>query len=336
MSLADAAARAGEAPSTTLPTAAAALTGASAVPTQVRTATTVAPDPARQRLHAVLTALKPALASAVREDVVPANLAPSLGRAANDVPAPFVDGCLDGFTDTSVHPCVFGDANGSSTVVLFGDSHAAQWFGSVNGVATARGWRLVVMTKATCPPVDVEVFSPVLERSYTECDRFRQAALARISSLHPALVILAVARHYSDVYHFQVYSPTWLQGMSQMVQQLRASSPRVVVLGPIPKPGTNIPQCLSAHVDDAVQCTQPIQSNVYVPAGADAEQQVVRDAGGAYVNVEPWMCTPTTCAVMVGNILVYRDDNHLTDTFARWLTPLMGARLDLVMQRGAS
>jgi len=33
---------------------------------------------------------------------------------------------------------------------------------------------------------------------------------------------------------------------------------------------------------------------------------------------------------------VYRDDNHLTDTFARWLTPLMGARLDLVMQRGAS
>ena len=336
VSLADAAARAGQAPSTTLPTAAAALTGASAVPTQVRTATTVAPDPARQRLHAVLTALKPALASAVREDVVPANLAPSLGRAANDVPAPFVDGCLDGFTDTSVHPCVFGDANGSSTVVLFGDSHAAQWFGSVNGVATARGWRLVVMTKATCPPVDVEVFSPVLERSYTECDRFRQAALARISSLHPALVILAVARHYSDVYHFQVYSPTWLQGMSQMVQQLRASSPRVVVLGPIPKPGTNIPQCLSAHVDDAVQCTQPIQSNVYVPAGADAEQQVVRDAGGAYVNVEPWMCTTTTCAVMVGNILVYRDDNHLTDTFARWLTPLMGARLDLVMQRGAS
>jgi len=264
---------------------------------------------------------------------VPANLAPSLGRAVNDVPAPFVDGCLDGFTDTAVHPCVFGDAKGSTTVVLFGDSHAAQWFGSVNGAAAARGWRLVVMTKATCPPVDIEVFSPVLDRSYTECDRYRQAAMARIASLHPALVVLAVARHYSDAYHFQVYSPAWLQGMRRMVQQLRSSAPHVVVLGPIPKPGTNIPQCLSAHVNDAVQCTQPVQSKVYVPAGADAEQQVVQASGGSYVNVEPWMCTPTTCAVMVGNILVYRDDNHLTDTFARWLTPLMGARLDLVMQR---
>jgi hypothetical protein len=107
----------------------------------------------------------------------------------------------------------------------------------------------------------------------------------------------------------------------------------VVVLGPIPKPGTDIPQCLSAHVSDAVQCTQPIQPDVYVPSGAVAERRAVESAGGSYVDVEPWMCTPSTCAVMVGNILVYRDDNHLTDTFARYLAPLMGAQLDLVMQR---
>ena len=49
-------------------------------------------------------------------------------------------------------------------------------------------------------------------------------------------------------------------------------------------------------------------------------------------DVEPWMCTATTCPVMVGNVLVYRDDNHLSDTFARWLAPIMGAQLDVVLE----
>ena len=34
-----------------------------------------------------------------------------------------------------------------------------------------------------------------------------------------------------------------------------------------------------------------------------------------------------TCAVEVGNLLAYRDDNHLT-TYTTWLSPLLGAELD--------
>ncbi len=289
-------------------------------------------DPVVERYQDVSGALAPLLARAVTEDEVPANLTPTLARAMHDVGAPFVDGCLAGYADTTVHSCVFGDVSATTTVVLFGDSHAAQWFGTLDAFATALSWRLVVMTKATCPPLDLSVFSPVLDRSYTECDRFRQEAVARIASLRPALVVLAVARHYSTVYHFQVYSPTWLAGLHQMVQGLRGSSPHVVVLGPIPKPGTDIPQCLSAHISDAVQCTQPIAPAVFVPAGAAAERDTVKSAGGSYIDVEPWMCTATTCPVMVGNVLIYRDDNHLSDTFARWLAPIMGAQLDVVLE----
>jgi hypothetical protein len=31
---------------------------------------------------------------------------------------------------------------------------------------------------------------------------------------------------------------------------------------------------------------------------------------------------------MVGNLLAYRDDNHLTTTYTTWLSPLLGAELD--------
>ena len=59
-----------------------------------------------------------------------------------------------------------------------------------------------------------------------------------------------------------------------------------------------------------------------------AERQAVQRAGGGYLDVTPWLCTPSTCMVMVGNLLAYRDDNHLTTTYTTWLSPLLGYRLD--------
>jgi hypothetical protein len=42
----------------------------------------------------------------------------------------------------------------------------------------------------------------------------------------------------------------------------------------------------------------------------------------------PWFCAGTACAVIVDNILVYRDDDHISDTYASWLTPVIGADLE--------
>jgi hypothetical protein len=39
------------------------------------------------------------------------------------------------------------------------------------------------------------------------------------------------------------------------------------------------------------------------------------------------MCTDDRCPVVVGDILVYRDSHHLSDTFVEWLTPLLEAAI---------
>ena len=46
------------------------------------------------------------------------------------------------------------------------------------------------------------------------------------------------------------------------------------------------------------------------------------------MDVPPWLCTTSACAAMVGSLLAYRDDNHLTTTYTTWLSPLLGAELD--------
>jgi hypothetical protein len=39
------------------------------------------------------------------------------------------------------------------------------------------------------------------------------------------------------------------------------------------------------------------------------------------------ICEPTTCPAVVGNVLVYFDDDHLTQAYALTLTPYLSAKL---------
>ena len=266
------------------------------------------------------TAVSTQVARSLAAEDVPANLEPSLPDADADEPPVFVDGCLDSYTDASLRPCVFGDTESSTTVVLFGDSHAAMWFPAVEQAAEQLGWRLITWTKATCPPFPLPIVSPVLGRTFTECDEWHADVLSQIGAIHPALVILGVARHYTDIYGFTPYSPVWLSGLGQEVGDIRNLGVRALVFGPVPKPPFDVPGCLSAHLTGATACTVPLDAGLD-ESGISAERAVVNHNGGTYVDTRPWFCAGSTCAVMVDNLVVYRDDNHLTQAYAGFLAP---------------
>jgi hypothetical protein len=94
------------------------------------------------------------------------------------------------------------------------------------------------------------------------------------------------------------------------------------VFGPVPKPPFDVPGCLSANLTDATACTVPVHVGLN-ENGIEAETAEVTSNGGTYVDTQPWFCTPSTCAVMVDNLLVYRDDNHITAVYASFLTSVV-------------
>ncbi len=268
-----------------------------------------------------------AVAAAVDTRSVPANLTPSLARAHADKAKPFLDGCDLGFTDATSPPCVYGDRTSTTRVITFGDSHAAQWWPALDAAARQQHWRLENLTKATCPPLPLTMYSPVLHREFRECENWRAAALDRIRAEHPALVVVDMARHYGTEYHFTVYSSDWIAALSELTGQLRATGAPVMVLGPTPKPPGDLPACLTQHLNSVPACTAPLAREVNL-AGAQGERAAVQSAGGVYVDVAPWICTDARCAVVIGNLLVFRDDNHVTTSYAAWLTPVLTVALD--------
>ena len=62
--------------------------------------------------------------------------------------------------------------------------------------------------------------------------------------------------------------------------------------------------------------------------GQAREHEAAVAAGAAYVDVTPYICSAAACAAIVGNLLVYRDDNHLSTTFTTWLAPALAADFD--------
>jgi hypothetical protein len=56
-------------------------------------------------------------------------------------------------------------------------------------------------------------------------------------------------------------------------------------------------------------------------------RDAVRAAGFPVVDTSTWVCGVDACPVVVGTIPVYRDYGHVTNTYAKWLAPIVESLL---------
>ena len=253
---------------------------------------------------------------------LPSNLRPSLSSAVDDVPPTTADGCNVPFLTVTNPPCVFGDPAGARTVVLFGDSHAEQWFGALQQIATTHGWRLISWTKAACPMADVLLFSDQLHRPFTECPAWRKGTLARIAELHPDLVIASG----SDALPGPSFvDADWAARTVTTATALQHAATRVVYLGDVPAPTTNVPVCLADNVRAPQRCQFAVQQNGQVtaadqfPGRRAAVTAGLQRIGVPVVDPTAWLCGTSGCPVVLGDTLIYRDATHLTQYYSRAL-----------------
>jgi hypothetical protein len=74
--------------------------------------------------------------------------------ATKDLPAVYENNCMQGTRKSDLVQCSYGAKQPSRTIVLVGNSHAAQWLPALGKMADANGWRIVAMTKGSCMLAD--------------------------------------------------------------------------------------------------------------------------------------------------------------------------------------
>ena len=250
-----------------------------------------------------------AVAESTAPGPVPANLTPTLEAIVK--PEVFVNGCVLSWRDVAQPECVSGDAGAPTTVALVGDSHAAMWQPALEPVARDRHWRLETMSKVLCPLMDLPINSPYLGRKFTECEQWRGDVMARLEKERPQMIVLDMSRRYGADFGFTSYDQAWLDGLTRLVKRLRGMGARVLVLSQVPDPHGTVPTCVSAHMDNASACA-PARADGLNDAGIAAEAAATAAGGGQYAELSELFCTADQCPVIVGNTLVFRDDNHVT------------------------
>jgi peptidoglycan/LPS O-acetylase OafA/YrhL len=287
----------------------------------LRTTLATAKDPA--------ASLARTIAASRNMGALPANLTPKLKKASRDRPRVWDNGC---HTDTPVtvapEGCVFGDPNGTETVVLFGDSHAAQWFPAMEAIATQRHWRLVELTKSSCTAADLPVWHDTLKRAYTECQAFHASALDRIARLRPSLVVIGSSFNYRPAQPAADVAGQWRAAWDRTFGTLEATGARVAAIADTPYMGGPVPECLAepANAGKAGKCTRSLRSALRGPEQREVFLAYAGRPRTTVINPITWFCTDA-CPPVVGNLLVYRDSNHMTTTYSAALAPLLGARL---------
>jgi hypothetical protein len=220
--------------------------------------------------------------------------------------------------------CFYGRKDGTLTVALVGDSHAAHWFPALARLADERGWRLVPFTKYSCPFVDMRIYSTWLKREYPECEAWRINVVKALRELNPDLIVVTSHRWFPTIVAGDEDATRQGEAMARLLRQLPG---RIALLADTPISRYDVPACLSRNLDDIRRCTTD-RAYAFGSKPQARERVAARLTGAALVDLSDVICPGKgRCPAVVDGMIVYRDDHHMTATFSASLAPVLGERL---------
>jgi len=271
----------------------------------------------------------PAVVRALTASVLPDNLQPNLRSARGDVGTAYTSGCQQYFTVTVRTDCIFGDPNGEFTMALWGDSHASQWFAALDQIARDHNWRLLLLTQGGCPVIDVLTFNRQAGQTFTHCGPWRAAVRDYLRTEKADLVILT--QYYALLAadgQGAIPASAWSEHLPGLLDSLRADGIEPVVMGDSPDPSQATPDCLATHRFSISICNpgRGVRADRLQRVTA-AITEVVEPRKVSLIRPDRWLCVQDQCPTVIGNLLVYRDEHHLSNTIVRWLTPAVDSVL---------
>jgi len=225
-------------------------------------------------------------------------------------------GCQVGGDTVTATPCTFGDPDGTVKVALVGDSHAAQWQPALAAVAEQRGWQLTTYLRSGCPVTA----TPPQDRS-AACRAWEKDVVDTVEDADFDYVFTSAlsATPYGGDGGVGGFVDAW--------GRMARSGAQVVALRDNPDPTKAGVESTPACVEDrsAAACaTDQDVSLLPDPQVAAVEQT----PGAALVDLTGYFCQAGTCPAVIGDVLVYHQDQHVTMTYMRTLAPMLSAAID--------
>jgi peptidoglycan/LPS O-acetylase OafA/YrhL len=223
--------------------------------------------------------------------------------------------------DGELHLCGFGLRSGEQTVALVGDSHASHWRAALDVVARDRGWAGISLAHAACP-LSTTISAALPQPARSHCAAWNRQVVRWLRG-HPdvhTLIVSAIAGGptYAKVDAEAGYLRAW--------RALPRSITRIIVIRDTPKARLSTDDCVEHALDDheaAGPACRLDRARALPPDPQVAAAHRLRGRRVEVVDMSRFICDRRWCYPVIGGALVYKDDNHLTEVFARTLGPYL-------------
>ncbi|MEV6558262.1 acyltransferase family protein [Nocardia sp. NPDC051756] len=282
-------------------------------------------NPARPPSALDATEYPGAAVLAAAKGSTPERMRPTVFEGAKDAPRPTFDGCIT--PNREVRSCVYGDESASRTIAVVGGSHSEHWLPALEVLAGEQHFRIATFLKEGCPLTFSD--EPSYARApFPECHEWSAEVLDRLADERPDWVFVTATRPRTDSgddvppEYLDVWSALSDRGLNTLAIRDTPWLRRDGV-------AYRAVDCL-AHRGSADSCGMD-RTDALEPDNP-AEQ-----LASAYPHIYPLdlsddVCRADRCRVVEGNVLVYRDEHHLTASYARTLAPELGQQIGAVTQ----
>jgi peptidoglycan/LPS O-acetylase OafA/YrhL len=220
-------------------------------------------------------------------------------------PQIYDDGCHANYAQTKSGKCEYGKLDSDKTMVLYGDSHAAQWFPALIEIANRSGYKLISLTKSACPSVET-VRRDQGGFKMSRCVQWRENTIKRIQDIEPDVLIMSSFQYFAQPPQFNDRTQWWNEGQRKLLNQVKNSSPHLIYITDTPHPTRDIPACLSNY--SITECnTSERSKNLSIP-------------GFKVIDPNPWLCS-NVCPAVKDGVVAYRDASHISVDISLALIP---------------
>jgi len=247
--------------------------------------------------------------------------------AKSDLREAYAMKCVTKFTSEDIQPCAFEGSKNEIHIGIIGDSHAGHWEPALVKACKSRKCRVTSITKGLCPLSEAKfLMKKTLNKS---CANRYPKLIEYIQQANFDIIVTSQYRKYkieggnSRDSHYRKMT----QGLIDTWEKLESKNTQLVVIADTPWLGKNLPKCMERTNSNLEECT--VFSNENNPFKDPLIAAAKKNIKVKFVDMSPYICPENKCYPVIGNVLVWRDNNHLTRTYSESLSEILYSEIGL-------
>lgn len=230
--------------------------------------------------------------------------------------------CWANAKPSEVLSCNFGPKDATRKVALIGDSHAIMLIPMMKLLADEYGWNVVTYVFPGCT-------MGTDPNGSEQCIKKQSYVTEQLTGNSFDSVLFTSRRQLTTE-----RAPDRFKGLDALAEKLASKDIKFIVLQDNPLVAEDYRQCLDVlknPVQEASKCDMPIEVAYANPDELYLKAQTIPSI--ITIPTQVYFCRANKCPMVAGNVITYRDRDHISATFSRSLASVLGDELNKVIGR---